>query len=98
MKETTFYIILNIRTANGFESTGKFFIGNDREFARATFMALKGDDNVDEKTMLSLELRETVNGLPVNMQIISCTLDQVAENCKIITKEAFRLFNLKDSL
>jgi hypothetical protein len=55
MKETTFYIILNIKTAAGFESIGKFFIGNDREFATDTFLKLKGNELVDDKTMLSLQ-------------------------------------------
>jgi hypothetical protein len=39
---------------------------------------------------------ETKNGLPVNMQMIGCSLEDLAENCKIITKETFKLFNLKE--
>jgi hypothetical protein len=39
---------------------------------------------------------KTINDLPVNIQMISCPLDELAESCKIITKETFKLFNLKE--
>jgi hypothetical protein len=96
MEQTTFYIVLNLRTCNGYESFGKFFIGNDKRCATDIFDQLKRRSNVDEKSILQLDLRETKNGLPVNMQMISCSLEDLAENCKIITRETFKLFNLKE--
>ena len=57
---------------------------------------LKGKKNVDEKSILQLDLMESVNGLPTNMQMISCSLEDLAENCKIITKERFRLLNMEE--
>jgi hypothetical protein len=96
MKETTFYIILNTKTANGVESIGKFFVGNDGRTANNIFRALKGTE-IDDQTILSLELMETVNGLPVNIKMMSCTLEELAENCRIITKEVFKLFNMNES-
>jgi hypothetical protein len=96
MKRAAFYIVLNLKTGNGFESFGKFSIGNDRESAWSIFSKLKGKKHVDEKNVLHLDLIETSNGLPVNMQMISCSLEELAENCKIITKEAFKLFNLEE--
>lgn len=50
---------------------------------------------VDEKTMLTIDFMETINDLPVNLQIMACTLEDLAFNCKIIAKEAFKIFNLK---
>ncbi len=96
MGKTTFNIVLNIRTSNGFESFGKFFVGNNKKFAEAIFVELKGRKNIDEKTILQLDLVETINGLPVNMKMISCSLDELAENCKIITKETFKVFNMEE--
>jgi hypothetical protein len=96
MKQTTFYIVLNLRTCNGYESFGKFFIGNDKKFAAQIFARLKGKKNVSENSVLQLDLMETTNGLPVNIQMITCSLDELAENCKLITKETFKLFNLKE--
>jgi hypothetical protein len=40
---------------------------------------------------------ETEKGLPVNLDFITCTLNQLAENCRIITKELFISENLEDS-
>jgi hypothetical protein len=96
MKETIFYVVLNLKTTNGFESFGKFFVGNNRKFAADLFRKLKGSKDVDENSVLHLDLMETKNGLPLNIHMISCSLDELAENCKIITKETFKLFNLEE--
>lgn len=96
MKQTTFYIVLNIRTGYGYECFGKFFIGNNKKSAASIFDQLKGKKNVDEESLLQLDLMESVNGLPTNMQMISCSLEELAENCKIITKERFRLLNMEE--
>lgn len=96
MKTTTFYILISIKTANGFESIGKFFIGNNRMVAHSLFRQLKGNSNVDERTILTMELMETVEGLPLNLQIISCSLEELATNCRIITKETFKTINLEE--
>jgi hypothetical protein len=95
MKENTFYVLLSIKTGDGFESFGKFNLGNKRKAAADIFRQLKGDSRVDEKTMLTIDFVETVKGLPVNLQILGCTLEDVAHNCKILAKETFKLINLK---
>ena len=94
MKENTFYAVLSIRTADGFENFGKFNLGNNKEAASNIFRQLKGSSEVDEEAMLTLDLMETINDLPVNIQILACTLDDLACNCKIITKETFKIINL----
>ena len=96
MRERTFYIILNIKTCTGFESYGRFFIGNKKEMAEAIFTKLKGNKEVDENTILTLDMVETINNLPVNMEVLGCSLDEIGENCKLITKETFRILNLKE--
>jgi hypothetical protein len=96
MKATTFYILIYINTANGYQSIGKFFIGDNREIAEALFNQLQGDTAVDDKTMLTIELMETMNDLPINLHIKSCTLKELADNCCLITKELFKSINLED--
>ena len=96
MGKATFTIILNIRTCNGFECFGKFFVGNNKKFAESIFGKLKGRKNVDEKGILQFDLVETINALPVNMQMISCSLEELAENCKIITKETIKFLNMEE--
>ena len=93
--ETTFYILLSIKTASGPESFAQFFIGNKRSAAQAIFRKLKGTPEIDERNVLYLDFMETKDGLPINLELISCTLEQLAENCKLITKEIFKLNNLE---
>lgn len=88
--DTTFYILFSIKTAEGLENYGRFYIGNDRNEAYELFAKLKGDDDVHESNMLFLELMESVNNLPVNMKIKSCSLRELGENCELITKEVFK--------
>src|SRR6187399_2064150 len=94
MTSNTFYILVSVRTREGFESFGKYNLGNNRKTATAIFRQLKGSPDVDQ-TMLTMELEETVNGLPVNLQMLACTLEELAHNTKIIVKETFKLLNLK---
>ncbi|THU41087.1 hypothetical protein FAM09_02930 [Niastella caeni] len=96
--QTRFYIICHIKTSAGPESYGRFEIGNDRETAAKLFEKLKGDKEVNEQNMLYIELMETSNGLPININILSCTLDQLTENCRIVTKEIFTQHNLGKAL
>lgn len=95
MVQNNFYVLLNVRTAGGFESFAKFNLGNKRKVAVDIYKQLKGTAAVDEKTILTIELMETINELPLNLNILGCTLDELAYNCKIITKETFKMHNLK---
>jgi hypothetical protein len=93
--ETKFYILLSMKTITGPESFGQFFIGNNKAAANAIFRKLKGTPDVDESKVLYLEFMETRDSLPVNLKLIACTLEQLAENCKLITKEIFKINNLE---
>jgi len=97
MTSNTFYILISVRTHEGFESFGKYNLGNNRKTATAIFRQLKGSPDVDLKTMLTIELEETVNGLPVNLKMLACTLEELAYNTKIIVKETFKFLNLKET-
>ena len=97
MTSNTFYVLISIRTRDGFERVGKYYLGNNRKTAAAIFRQLKGSPDVDLKTMLTMELEETVNGLPVNLQMLGCTLEELANNTKIIVIETFKYLNLKET-
>lgn len=97
MTSNTFYILISIRTGEGFECFGKYNLGNNRKTATTIFRQMKGNPEVDMKTMLMMELEETVNGLPVNLQMVACTLEELAYNTKIIVKEKFKFVNLKET-
>ena len=94
--ETQFYLLLSLQTTKGFTDYGQFFLGNDREAAQKLFGTLKGRDPKTADCFLHLDLLETVDGLPEKIKSICCTLDELAENTKLIAKEVFRLKNLED--
>ena len=93
--ETGFYIVLNIRTATGFEEYGNFFIGEDPVSANNIFKSLKGLEEMNEKNFLQIDFIEKKDNLPINVKLRSCTLDEMTENFRIITKEIFKRFNLQ---
>ncbi len=72
----------------------RFYIGNKKELARQLFDKLKGSKKEIDDCILQMDLMETQNNLPVNIKVIGCTLEEMAENCKVITKEAFKIFAL----
>jgi len=93
---TQFFIAVQINTANGPETIARFRIGNNPQQASQIFYLLKGDDHIGERDTLCLDFMEMKDGLPVNLKMISCTSDQLAENCKIITEELFMLSGLRE--
>ena len=92
--DETFYIEITLKTAGGLESFGKFYLGDERLKAQDIFRKLLGSQDVDEKNVMYVSFMETKNGLPLNVDMITCTLDELGENCKIITKEFFKLHAL----
>jgi hypothetical protein len=94
--ETQFYILLSLKTTEGFADYGQYFFGNDREAAYDLFGQLKGDPDIRNSSLLHIDLMETVDELPVKIKTICCTLDELAYNSKLIAREIFRLKNLED--
>ncbi|TMI74059.1 MAG: hypothetical protein E6H09_03780 [Bacteroidetes bacterium] len=95
MIRSVFYINISIQTPEGLRQFGRFEFGRDRQAARELFKRLKGSSSIDQKDMLYIELMETVNGLPLNLDILTCDLQQLGTNTMLITQEIFRLANLK---
>lgn len=92
------YIQLTLKTANGPETFGKFALGNDRLKAYRIFRKLRGVADVNEENVLCMDFIVLKNGLPLTVDMIGCTLDQLGENCKTITKELFKLETLSSSV
>jgi hypothetical protein len=94
--ESQFYVLLSLKTPAGFITYGQYELGNEQEAAYDLFDQLKGDDQIPEYSLLHIDLMEMKNGLPVKIKTISCTLDELSLNSKIIAKTVFRLNNLKE--
>ena len=78
------------------QEIGNFFLGADADFARSVFDNLEGDLTSKEDALIRIDLEEKEEGiLPVRLKSIRCTLNQYAENCKIITRDVFKFFILE---
>jgi len=97
MAHSEFYINVSIQTKEGPKRFGRFDFGSDRDAANTLFKKMKGSSIVDTKNMLYIEFMETQNGLPINIDILTCDLQELGTNVMLITQEIFRLKNLKGS-
>ncbi len=92
--ETQFYILLSLKTSQGFVNYGKYFFGNDRQASYDLFKQLKGSEELTDTALLHIDLMETADELPVKIKTICCSLEELGANCKLIAREIFRLKNL----
>jgi hypothetical protein len=85
-----FYIYFSMKTPEGWETFARFNVGSYRQKAIELFSQLQGNSRVDEAHPLSIDFVEETHGLPVNLKVCACSLAQLGENSKIITRELFR--------
>jgi hypothetical protein len=95
---TEYHIVLNVRTADGFERFGQFELGTDQRVAYALFETLEGREAEDDSGVLHLDLMETRNSLPMSMRVLNCTLEELARNVKCIARNVFKGRNLSEGL
>lgn len=93
--QALFYIDISIQAQGGPKRFARFELGPDRQAARELFKKLKGSPEINQKDMLYIEFIETVNGLPLNLDILTCDLQELGTNVMLITQEVFRVSNLK---
>jgi hypothetical protein len=94
--ETTFYILLSLKTLHGYDIYGQYFLGDHKEAASNLFAKFKGSLDIDDPLLLHIDLMETANEFPVKIKSICCTLDELSYNVKLISREIFRIKNLKE--
>lgn len=88
--ETKYYIDLHIKTPTGFETYGTFHLGYNREKATAIFSQLKGTDEVSKTSILHMDFTEMTDGIPLPIRILHCTIEDIAFNTRIITRDVFK--------
>jgi hypothetical protein len=94
--ERAYNIVVSIRTPQGMLEVGNFYLGTNEDFANSVFDNLHGDLTADDDALIRRDLeKEAKNMLPVRLKRISCTLNQYAQNCKIITRDVFKFFALE---
>jgi len=94
--DTIYTIVISVRALQGMLEIGNFFLGADVDFSHSVFGNLKGDLTSKEDALIRIDLEMKEEGiLPIHLKSISCTLNQYAENCKIITRDIFKYFTLE---
>ncbi len=96
--EGEYRIVLHGKTPTGYETYGEFYIGNNSMEANCLFDSLKGCRDNMEEGILFMELQTIHRGLPIDIQMIHCTLEEVAENCKVITKHLYKSLSFEGSI
>lgn len=91
--ERKYEVLLTMRVQDEWRELGRFYLGEDLEQVKATFGRLKGQPS--NYGWIQIELREICGRTWVRHSRISCTLDELSENCRLITKDAFKRFNLE---
>lgn len=94
--KTQFYIILSLKTPQGFVDYGHYLLGNNRQAAYDLFGQLAGNEKFSDSCLLHIDLMETVDELPVKIKTICCSLDELGYNAKLIARQVFRLKNLEE--
>lgn len=93
-KETEYHLVINMYGEKGYIETGRLFIGNDEKEACELFAQLAGEKTTADKILLRLDfISHPISGLDTVLSPISCSLDQMTENIKIIIRETFRMLN-----
>ena len=82
-------IVVHLKTLRGFETFGEFFLGTNKQEANRFFRTLKGTAVQEQEGILMMELRTIYRGLPIDVEMRSCSLEELGENCKSIAKYVF---------
>ncbi len=78
------------------QEIGIFFLRTDDEFAHNIFDSLKGNPASGDDALIRIDLEKKADGiLPVRLKSISCTLNQYADNSRVITRDIFKYFTLE---
>jgi hypothetical protein len=96
MDETSYEIAINVKVPGGWQPFGYFQVGYDKVQAETTFDRLQGTPESND-TALRLELFAHTRGDALLIAQKGCTLDQLAQNTKIVAKDVFKYFSLGDT-
>ena len=89
-----FNITVDMKVAEGYVEYGRFLINTDLKTAQDTFDQLSGILYTGNDLPLRLSLVRS-GSLPDEVLTTKyCTLDELGRNCRLITRELFKYYNL----
>jgi hypothetical protein len=93
--KTLFYIVIKMKVHGGMIDYGRFYVGDDVEFASDLYQKLEGHLDPESQFMLHIDLIECSEDTSVVLQRKGCSLEELTENCRFITRETFKFLNLE---
>ena len=93
--KTRFYIIVEMKVPDGIVDYGRFYIGDEPEFAHDLFDRLDGHLDPELQFMLHIHLVEKSADASLLKKSKGCSLESFTENCRLITRETFKFLNLE---
>lgn len=94
MTEKTYEVKLNLKSPFGWITFGCFQLGNQKSEAELTFKSLAGQPGA-HNLALKLELVEHNAATALFLESKECTLDEISENARLLTRDAFKYFTLE---
>jgi hypothetical protein len=93
--ETQYYTVIKMKVLDAVIESGRFLMGDDMEFAADLYGKLSGNLDPESQFMLHMELRAESENMRETLQSKGCSLEELTENCRLITREMFKLLNLE---
>jgi len=88
-------IIVEIKTARGFVEYCRYFLGCSAERAKNNFAMLSGDRVRPDEYALRMDLVVCHKDQEAVLDSLYCTLDDLASNSAVISKEMFKWLNIE---
>ncbi len=86
---TEYLLVLRMTVPGGEKVLGKFFLGESAETALEVYRQLQGTENIEPHHILFFDFIKSCNGLPLDLKLIGCSLEEASANVKIIVKNLF---------
>jgi hypothetical protein len=94
--ETRFTLLISLQLLERKLSYGKFSLGKKLNMAQDIFSMLKGKMEPIAGSHIQIEFVQELEGLPVPIGILNCSLEELKENVAVISKAIFRVAHLED--
>lgn len=94
MEGRHYRLILSVKSPLGFDSYGRFHLGREFTYAKNIFDNMKGTSGLTEHTIYHFSfLAMDGDDIAAGYGNISCTIEEVMENVKLISELTFELLN-----
>jgi len=85
-----YHLIFCLKIPYGLQNLATFNLGHHKGRAAAIFQRLKSSDAESARSILQMEFAEIKDGIPFPIEILHCTIDDIASNARVITRDLYK--------